>query len=182
MITAVSCSAGSPSRRRSSVVFPEPRKPVSKVTGVNAGASSTIGIQPGQHLRIKRIAAAARQSLGRGPEMAEVADDLALAGESRKQERRALPIGEPKAIELQHAIGELHAAGALLAAPCRVVVGREDALARDCVSPMRVTTETAAERAHGPAFLLLSYLLLLAWKAPCEIVGHLIHGDELHAR
>src|SRR6266851_184310 len=106
-------------------------EPSSTVTGVNAGAASTIGIQSGQQLRIKRIAAAARQSLGRGPEMAKVADDLALAGESRKQERRALPIGEPQAVELQHAISDLHAASALLPAPRRIVVAREDALARD---------------------------------------------------
>src|SRR6266436_686401 len=177
MITAVSYSAGSPSSRRSSVVLPEPRKPVSKVTGVNAGAASTIGIQSGQQLRIKRIAAAARQSLGRGPEMAKVADDLALAGESRKQERRALPIGEPQAVELQHAISDLHAASALLPAPRRIVVAREDALARDRVSPMLVAIETAAERAHEPLFLLFP-----AWKTPCEIVGHLIHRDELYAR
>src|SRR5882757_2299015 len=149
MITAVSCSAGSPSRRRSSVVFPEPRKPVSKVTGVNAGASSIIGIQPCQHIRIKRIAGGARQSLGRGPEMAEVADDFTLAGESRKQKRSALPVGEPQAIELQHAIGDLYATGALPAAPRRIVVAREDAFARDSVGPILVATKTAAARARA---------------------------------
>lgn len=63
MMTAVSPSAGSASRRRSSVVLPEPRNPVSSVTGVKAGKiemaetpSPMTGIQSIEKFARQRIA------------------------------------------------------------------------------------------------------------------------------
>src|SRR5438105_8674964 len=149
MMTAVSLNAGSARRRRSSVVLPEPRKPVSKVTGVKSGMGSAIAaLKPGEKIGRQGIAEAAGQSFCGWPEMAEILDHLALAGERRQKEGRALPIGKTHAVMRQYAIGDSDALGALLSAAHGIGVARVDSLARRRVRPMLGAAEDATKRAH----------------------------------
>src|ERR1700722_16566759 len=91
MMTAVWPKAGSARRRRSNVVLPEPRNPVSSVTGGKAGISSAIiDAETRQHVGGERVAEPPGQFFRRRPEMSEILDDLALAGQRRQQEGRAL--------------------------------------------------------------------------------------------
>src|ERR1700722_6392447 len=80
--------------------------------------------------------------------MSEILDDLALAGQRRQQEGRALPVGEAHAVERQHAIGEADAIGALAPAAHRIGIARVDALARRRIRPMLIAAKNPAERAH----------------------------------
>src|SRR5450432_1841398 len=145
MMTAVSESAGSSRRRRNSVVLPEPKKPVSKVTGVKVGASSTIvDIEPCEKIGRERIAQATRQPFRGRPEMAEILYDLALAGERRQQKGGALPIGKAHAIMGQREVSDAHPLRALAPPQDRIGVSRIDALARRRVRPMLGAAQNAA--------------------------------------
>src|SRR6185437_10844604 len=167
MITAVSPSAGSASRRRSRVVLPEPRNPVRSVTGVKAGTSLTMaGIQLLDQFARERIAASAAQLFGHRPEMTKVLDDLALAGEGRQQKRRALPIRELHSVKCKHKIGNADALRAFAPATHRIRIARVDAFARRRIRPMLIGTEHTAQRTH--LFL------------PCLFGNHyFLRGDRL---
>src|SRR5258708_20358488 len=176
MITAVSPSAGPASRRRSSVVLPEPRNPVRSVTGVKAGMSSTmVGIELLEKFARERIAEPAAQLFRRWPEMAKVLHDLALAGEGRQQKGRALPVGKPHPIKGKHAIGEANAIRALAPAPHGIGIARVDAFTRRRIRPMLIGAENTAQRTHRGFSRPLRPPLLPAPPPPRQIVRHLLH-------
>ena len=77
---------------------------------MKAGMSLTMAaIQLLDQFVRERIAASTAQLFGHRPEMTEVLDDLALAGEGRQQKRRALPIRELQSVKRKHLIGEADA-------------------------------------------------------------------------
>src|SRR6516162_2270538 len=99
--TAVSENPGSRSNRCKSVVLPEPRKPVIRVTGVNSGiASAKLGLQPGNQILFERIARSANEPLCSCPEMRKVVDHLGLPSCGPQHERAALPVDERHPIVL----------------------------------------------------------------------------------
>src|SRR5260370_27941748 len=175
MITAVSPSAGSASRRRSSVVLPEPRNPVRSVTGMKAGTSSTMaGIELLEKFGRERIAESAAQLFRRWPEMTKVLDDLALAGEGGQQKGRALPVGKPHPIKGKHTIGEADPIRALAPPSHWIGIARVDAFARRRIRPMLIGAENTAPRTHHGFSWPRRQPLLLARRPPAEIRGPLI--------
>src|SRR3984893_17179694 len=123
---AVSDRAGSSSSRASSVVLPEPRKPVINVTGVKSGSvSAKLTLHERDQSLIEWIAGPAEEALGGHPEMREIIDDLGFAGCGRQDERAALPVCEVHSVVFQNAVRRRHAMHSLAAARNHVGVASE---------------------------------------------------------
>src|SRR5882757_2767019 len=145
--TAVSASAGSASRRCNSVVLPEPRKPVIRLTGVKTGSAMKT-LQPDDEVGIERIAGPAQQLLGGGPQMTEILDQLGLAGRRRQDERARLPVAERQLVIGEHPAGAGDAMCPLAPSLQGIDVAREDSGTRGGIGPVTAAAEDAAERAH----------------------------------
>src|SRR3984893_3991488 len=150
--TAVSESAGSSSSRASSVVLPEPRKPVIKVTGVKSGiVSAKLTLHERDQFLIERIAGPADEALGGHRQMREVIDDLSLAGCGRQDKRAALPVGQVHSVVFQNAVCRRHAMHSLAAAGNCVGVASGNTGTGDGVGPVLRSAKNPAQRAHDRA-------------------------------
>jgi hypothetical protein len=82
------------------MILPEPSQPVISVTDVkSAGASAKLGFH-WRSFSVERIARLACQPFGGRLEMAEIIDDLGLAGRAREDEHGPLPIGQIDSVAL----------------------------------------------------------------------------------
>src|SRR5690606_34764703 len=133
------------SRRFSSVVLPEPRKPVRRWTGVKAGMSAIAHAFHARDQRgVERIAGPAGEALGGRPEMAEVLDHLALAGARRQHEGRALPVGKAHAEGGKNAVDRDNPAGALAPPVEALDIAREDAGPCGGIRPVLISADDTA--------------------------------------
>ncbi|MCY1249353.1 hypothetical protein D9M72_628780 [compost metagenome] len=80
--------------------------------------------------------------------MAEVLDDLALAGAGGEHEGGALPIRDGQTETREHRIGDPHAVGALAPAVDALDIAGIDARPRHGIGPVFVASKDATERAH----------------------------------
>src|SRR6185437_2296366 len=89
------------------------------------------------------------------PEMAEIIDDLGLAGCAREDKRGPLPIGQNHSVVFQNLVRRRYLTYPLASARRRIGVAGENARSGDGVGPVLRAAENAAQCAHRSSFPLL---------------------------
>src|SRR6266508_2400786 len=105
-------------------------------------------LQPDDEVGVERIAGTAQKLLGDGPQMAEILDQLGLAGRRRQDERARLPVAERQPVIGEHPAGAGDAVCPFASPLQGIYVAREDAGAQRGVGPVTAAAEDATEGAH----------------------------------